>query len=60
MVEHLRTEMAKALKSDELVKAWNGLGAEMPDLYGEAFGKFVSSETKRWAEVVKGSGAKLE
>ena len=60
VVEHLRTEMAKALKSDELVKAWNGLGAEMPDLYGEAFGKFVSSETKRWAEVVKGSGAKLE
>ena len=59
-VEHLRTEMAKALKSDELVKAWNGLGAEMPDLYGEAFGKFVSSETKRWAEVVKSSGAKLE
>ena len=39
---------------------WNGLGAEMPNLYGDAFGKFVTSEIKRWAEVVKSSGAKLD
>ena len=60
VIYRVRTEMAKALTSEELVKTWNGLGAETPDLYGDAFGKFVSSETKRWAEVVKGSGAKLE
>ena len=60
VIDRVRTEMAKALTSEELVKTWNGLGAETPDLYGDAFGKFVSSETKRWAEVVKGSGAKLE
>jgi tripartite-type tricarboxylate transporter receptor subunit TctC len=60
VIDRLRAEMAKALTSEELVKTWNGLGAEMPDLYGDAFGKFVSNETKRWAEVVKGSGAKLE
>jgi hypothetical protein len=40
--------------------AWNGLGTETPNLYGDAFGKFVSSEIKRWAEVVKASGAKLD
>ncbi len=60
IVEQMRAEMAKALTSDELVKAWNGLGAETPNLYGDAFGSFVASETKRWAEVVKGSGAKLD
>jgi len=60
VVERVRTELSKALNSEEIVKTWNGLGAETPDLYGDAFGKFVGSEMKRWAEVVKGSGAKLE
>ena len=60
LVNAMRTEMAKALGSDELHKAWNSLGAETPDLYGDAFGKFVGAEVKRWAEVVKHSGAKLE
>ncbi len=59
-VDAMRAEMAKALGSDELRKAWNGLGTDTPNLYGDAFGKFVSSEVKRWAEVVKHSGAKLE
>ena len=59
-VDGMRAALAKALASDELHKAWNGLGAETPDLYGESFGQFVSSEIKRWAEVVKTSGAKLE
>ena len=60
IVERMRAEMAKALTSDELVKAWNSLGAETPDLYGDAFGAFATRETKRWAEVVKSSGAKLD
>ena len=60
IVDHMRAEMAKALKSEEMLKTWNGLGADTPDLYADAFGKFVASETKRWAEVVKASGAKLE
>ena len=60
IVDRMRAEMARALTSEELQKAWNGLGAETPDLMGDAFGKFVASETRRWAEVVKTSGAKLE
>jgi tripartite-type tricarboxylate transporter receptor subunit TctC len=60
IVDHMSAEMKKALNSPELVKTWNDLGAETPNLYGEAFGKFVGSETKRWAEVVKSSGAKLD
>ena len=52
--------MRKALTSDELKASWTGLGTETPNLYGEAFGKFVSGEVKRWAEVVRASGAKLD
>ena len=60
IVDRMRAALGKALTSDELKAAWNGLGAETPDMMGESFGKFVSSEIKRWAEVVKSSGAKLE
>jgi len=59
-VAAMQAEMRKALNSDELKSAWNGLGAETPNLWGDDFGKFVSAETKRWADVVKASGVKLD
>jgi len=60
VIDRMEAELHKAFASEELKNLWNGLGAEVPNLYGDAFGKFVTSETKRWAEVVKSSGAKLE
>ena len=60
IVDKMEAELQKAFAGDELKTLWNGLGADVPNLYGDAFGKFVTSETKRWAEVVKTSGAKLE
>jgi hypothetical protein len=39
---------------------WNSLGAETPNLWGDDFGRFVSAEVKRWGEVVRASGAKLD
>jgi tripartite-type tricarboxylate transporter receptor subunit TctC len=60
VVEQMQAEMTKAFATPELQGIWNGLGTDTPNLYGEAFGKFVNAEIKRWAEVVKGSGAKLE
>lgn len=60
IVERMQAEMARAFATPELQSAWQGLGADTPKLYGPAFGGFVSSEIKRWAEVVKTSGAKLE
>ena len=60
IVEHMQAEMKKAFTTSELQTTWNSLGTDVPNLYGDAYGKFVSSEIKRWAEVVKASGAKLD
>ena len=58
VVERIQAELRKALNSEEIVVAWRNIGSTTPDLYGEAYGRFVSAEVKRWAEVVKASGAK--
>ena len=60
IVDKMAAEMNTALNSPQLHEAWNSIGAETPNLYGDAYGKFVSAEIKRWAEVVKASGAKLD
>jgi tripartite-type tricarboxylate transporter receptor subunit TctC len=60
IVDRFQAELRKALGSDELKSAWASLGADPPMLYGDEFGRFVSAEIKRWAEVVKTSGAKLD
>ena len=60
IIAKLQAELKKAFASEELKTTWNGLGAEVPDVYGDAFGKFVNSEIRRWGEVAKASGAKLD
>ena len=60
IVAQMQAEMKKALHADDMKQIWAGLGANPPDLWGPDFGKFVGTEIKRWAEVVKGSGAKLD
>ena len=53
-------ELRKAAVTDELKTIWAANGAEFGSQTPAQFGSFVSSEIKRWAAVVKASGAKLE
>lgn len=53
-------EMRRAAATEELKAIWASNGAEFGSLTPTQFGSFVSSEVKRWAVVVKASGAKLD
>jgi tripartite-type tricarboxylate transporter receptor subunit TctC len=59
-VAAMQAEMRKALNSEELKSTWLGLGTDTPNLWGDDMGRFVNAEIRRWAEVVKASGAKLD
>ena len=53
-------EVRKAAATDDIKTSWSNSGAEFPNLTGPQFGSFVNSEIKKWAGVVKASGAKLD
>jgi tripartite-type tricarboxylate transporter receptor subunit TctC len=53
-------EMKKAIESPELKVVWANQGAEFSPMNSAQFGAFISAEIKRWATVVKASGAKLD
>jgi tripartite-type tricarboxylate transporter receptor subunit TctC len=53
-------EIRRAVATDELKAVWASNGAEFGSLTPAQFGSFVQAEVKRWATVVKASGAKLD
>ena len=53
-------EINRAANTDEARQAWAANGAELGRMTPQQFGSFVSAEIKRWAQVVKLSGAKLD
>jgi tripartite-type tricarboxylate transporter receptor subunit TctC len=53
-------EVKKAATGDDVKVAWANNGADFPNVTGAQFGAFVNNEIKRWASVVKASGAKLD
>ncbi|MEN9769094.1 MAG: hypothetical protein RLZZ180_724 [Pseudomonadota bacterium] len=53
-------ELRRATATDELKAAWASNGADFGAFTPAQFGSFVSAEVKRWAAVVKASGAKLD
>jgi tripartite-type tricarboxylate transporter receptor subunit TctC len=60
VVAKITEEVRRSATTDEAKAAWARNGAEFPGTSGPAFGNFVSAEVKRWAAVVKASGAKLD
>ena len=59
-IERMSAELAKAYATPEIKTAWTSLGSEIPTQFGKDFGDFVDAEIKRWAEVTRASGAKLD
>jgi len=53
-------EVRRAAASDEIKAIWASNGAEFGTLTPVQFADFVNAEIKRWAVVVKASGAKLD
>ena len=53
-------EIRKAAQTDEAKAVWASQGAEFPNLTGAQFDGFIKAELKKWAQVVKASGAKLD
>jgi tripartite-type tricarboxylate transporter receptor subunit TctC len=60
IIEKMQVEVRKALDTDQLKEIWAKNGSATPTLMGAEFGKFVSSEIKRWADVVQKAGIKPE
>ena len=60
IVSRMQLETAKALAGSELNGIWQTLGAEPGGQSPEEMARFVDSEIKKWAKVVKDSGAKLD
>jgi tripartite-type tricarboxylate transporter receptor subunit TctC len=56
----LREEVAKALKAPDMIAHIRQLGSEPGTVFGKDFGAFMVEETKKWAEVIRASGAKAD
>ena len=53
-------EIRKAAQTDEAKAVWAAQGAEFPNLTGAQFDGFIKAELRKWAQVVKASGATLD
>jgi tripartite-type tricarboxylate transporter receptor subunit TctC len=56
----LRHEVAKALKAPDMVARIHELGSEPGTAFGKDFGAFLAAETRKWADVIRASGAKAD
>ncbi len=60
IIDRMYDEVVKALSSPELREMWTNNGSELAVMKQEDFARFVGAEIKRWAEVTKTSGARLD
>ena len=56
----LRDEVAKALKAPDMIARIHELGSEPGTVFGSDFGDFMAAETRKWADVIRTSGAKAD
>jgi tripartite-type tricarboxylate transporter receptor subunit TctC len=60
VVARLHGDLVKILKQPDVVQRLDGLGFEIVASTPEQFGAYIRSEIKKWAKVVKASGAKAD
>ena len=60
IVNRVSAEVDKILKKSEVIERFKGLGAEPVGGTPEQLGQFITSETSKWSQVVKSSGAKID
>ena len=53
-------EFRKSALTDDAKAVWAAQGAEFPNLTGPHFEAFIKTELRKWSQVVKASGAKLD
>jgi tripartite-type tricarboxylate transporter receptor subunit TctC len=56
----LRDEVAKVLEAPGMIAHIRELGSEPGTAFGKDFGAFMALETKKWAEVIRASGARAD
>jgi tripartite-type tricarboxylate transporter receptor subunit TctC len=60
IVDRMYDEVVKAINTPELRETWASNGSEIALMKQADFARFLNSEIKRWAQVTKASGAKLD
>jgi tripartite-type tricarboxylate transporter receptor subunit TctC len=60
ILDRMHAEIVKALATPEIKEIWANQGSDTNTMSQDQFARFVTSEVKRWAEVTKASGAKLD
>ena len=60
IIDQLVAELTRAVQSADMKERYHTLGIETYTGTPEQFGTYIQSETAKWAEVVRKSGAKLE
>jgi len=60
IVARLQNEMRAVLSDAEVIAGARAAGVELSPTTSAEFGRFIVSETVKWADVIKRSGTKLD
>ena len=60
IVNRLQNEMRAVLSDPEVIAGARAAGVELSATTSAEFGRFIASETVKWADVIKRSGTKLD